>query len=960
MGVATGTAYHFVHENARRSSVQFLNDYVKERAKAQRIDLHRVEHSLEFAREMFLKRDRREPFEGVDQLWLERNQLHADGAWRTRRDNFDPQLHSSTWVRRDTELSPALKRRLLGTELMLNDFLPGLMHEFPSLYFVFNDQACVGYDARFPTWVWDTSATYDNCAERAYVDAAPAKNPGRELVWGPAMREPTAKRPFMSVTLPIWKDEEFLGIVGHDIPLEEFHAAIAEPGLRGVKTMIVRNDGTLIAHPEMEGFISEARGTLSVQSLGDPQLSAIYETAIATTKAGHLVCGITPCGAAQFATIRWDNPDWIFIGRMTLETLRAEAFGSARWVLWYGLASLTLMVALFAWILRREILDPLSRLAATADQITARQSDFGLAARKDDELGKLISALRQAAEKIWDRQSAMEHQAAFLEQRVAERTTELARYAALVDASQDLYGFSDLTVKLLYLNPAGRQMLGLGREESLCGLSVWDLYPAEEKGSAVEPMMAKALREGSCYGESKLRRHDGSVTPVSLMMVAPRSSRGEHGIVAIVMRDISERIQLETDRAARFRMMSLSAEMGLVLNKQAELQKMLQQCTEVLVRHLDAALARIWTLEPEQDVLLLQASAGLYTHLDRPDGRIKVGDFRIGLIAREQRPHLTNQVLDDPGVADKDWAREHRMKAFAGYPLVLQGKLLGVVAIFSRRTLGGETLQALGMVANSIALGIERKTSEAALQTALQKERELGRLKTNFVAMVSHELRTPLEVIISSTDILDRYNDRLGVMDRDEHINAIRRSVNRMSSMMEDVLLLGRLENSRVQLRIDDVDLALCCQRVASEVSLAMSGKCPILLQLQDDLPLAKADENLFRHILTNLLSNAAKYSTVGSPLKVTLSRNGEDAVIVVADSGMGIPKPDLDHLFEAFYRGSNAANIAGTGLGLVIIRRCVDLHRGTITVVSEEGKGTIFTVRSPILGESMPMEILT
>jgi len=243
----------------------------------------------------------------------------------------------------------------------------------------------------------------------------------------------------------------------------------------------------------------------------------------------------------------------------------------------------------------------------------------------------------------------------------------------------------------------------------------------------------------------------------------------------------------------------------------------------------------------------------------------------------------------------------------------------------------------------------ERKRAEDELLKALARERELGELKTSFVSMVSHEFRTPLEVIVSSADILDRYLDRLLPPERAEHLRAIQDSVRRMSGMMEDVLLLGRFESARQQFHPDDVHLTAFCRRLVDEIASATNNKCRLELTLDEALPLARADQNLLRHILTNLLSNAVKYSPAGSSVELTLTRDQADAVWVIADRGLGIPEADQAQLFQAFHRGRNAGQIPGTGLGLVIVKRSVELHGGQIECVSQEGKGTRFTVRLPV-----------
>ena len=179
--------------------------------------------------------------------------------------------------------------------------------------------------------------------------------------------------------------------------------------------------------------------------------------------------------------------------------------------------------------------------------------------------------------------------------------------------------------------------------------------------------------------------------------------------------DITQRKWTEQAMEERARSSALGADIGIALTTSNSLREMLQMCTDAAVRHLQAAFARIWTLDPTRTTLELQASSGLYTHLDGAHSRVPVGQFKIGLIAAERKPHLTNNVLHDPRVADHEWARREGMVAFAGYPLVVEGLLIGVIALFSRQPLGDETLESLAAVANSMALGIERKRKESAL-----------------------------------------------------------------------------------------------------------------------------------------------------------------------------------------------------------------------------------------------------
>lgn len=163
------------------------------------------------------------------------------------------------------------------------------------------------------------------------------------------------------------------------------------------------------------------------------------------------------------------------------------------------------------------------------------------------------------------------------------------------------------------------------------------------------------------------------------------------------------------------RLTLLQANISSILIQDMSLSEMLTLCSQALVEHLDAAFARIWTVNESEDVLELQASAGMYTHTNGPHSRVPVGKFKIGLIAQERMPHLTNSVIGDPRVHDQEWARREAMVSFAGYPLIVKDKLVGVLAMFSRVALPDTALDALAVVTKYIGLGIQKKRVEESL-----------------------------------------------------------------------------------------------------------------------------------------------------------------------------------------------------------------------------------------------------
>jgi signal transduction histidine kinase len=236
----------------------------------------------------------------------------------------------------------------------------------------------------------------------------------------------------------------------------------------------------------------------------------------------------------------------------------------------------------------------------------------------------------------------------------------------------------------------------------------------------------------------------------------------------------------------------------------------------------------------------------------------------------------------------------------------------------------------------------------AELNVALAEEKELNRLKGNFISMVTHEIRTPLALILGSSEILSRYLDRLAPEKRTEHLQTIDAAVQRMSELLEDVLLFSKAEAGRMEFNPVELNLKSFCTQLVDELLSATNRRCPIELTADISEP-GRGDEGLLRHVFSNLISNAVKYSPPGTPVKFCVSRDGGNAVFIVQDRGLGIPEVDRKRLFTPFYRGKNVATIQGTGLGLVIVKHCIERHGGSIGVDSAEGLGTTVSVRLPL-----------
>jgi PAS domain S-box-containing protein len=289
------------------------------------------------------------------------------------------------------------------------------------------------------------------------------------------------------------------------------------------------------------------------------------------------------------------------------------------------------------------------------------------------------------------------------------------------------------------------------------------------------------------------------------------------------------------------------------------------------------------------------------------------------------------------------------------YPLKNEaGEILEVVVIHHDITEMKRAEQAMLEINHTLEKRVDERTGElemarAELERALAQERELGELKSRFVTMVSHEFRTPLGIIMSAVELVRHYSDRLPGEEKERLLLEIQTSTKHMGDLMEQVLLLGRAEAGKLGCLVKTLDLAALAKRVIEQTGSVTDEKCPIVLEVEDDLSGVRLDEALLRHILCNLLGNAVKYSPAGTEVTLRLRRRESEAVLEVIDRGIGIPEKDLNRLFEAFHRCSNVGEIPGTGLGLVIVKRCAEAHGGRVEVVSEPGRGTTFTVLLPL-----------
>ncbi|OUL37825.1 hybrid sensor histidine kinase/response regulator [Nostoc sp. T09] len=254
----------------------------------------------------------------------------------------------------------------------------------------------------------------------------------------------------------------------------------------------------------------------------------------------------------------------------------------------------------------------------------------------------------------------------------------------------------------------------------------------------------------------------------------------------------------------------------------------------------------------------------------------------------------------------------------------------------------------------------ERRQTEL-LKQALEKEQEVNRLKSLFISTVSHEFRNPLTVIQTAIELIEIQGANLSDVKKTTYIKRIQSAVQTMKHLMEDVLFMGRSEAGKLGFNPAPINIDAFCRDLIEEFSLIESNLYEFVFTSNCEITEAWMDERLLHYMLGNLLSNAVKYSPKGGTIQLELSYNPAESLVTfqIQDQGIGIPEADQSRLFESFYRASNVKLIQGNGLGLVIVKRCVEAHNGQISVTSQVGVGTIFTIILPLTSEFSTTEIV-
>jgi len=516
-------------------------------------------------------------------------------------------------------------------------------------------------------------------------------------------------------------------------------------------------------------------------------------------------------------------------------------------------------------------------------------------------------------------------------------------YRDLAENAPALIYTHDLAGRLTYVNEAAARHAGIPVAD-LIGRSVFALVSPEPDNAHLRAV-ARRIIAGERVPPQLIKVGPAEAPRVLECIVAGIPDTASGRIIGIrgIALDVTARVQAERAQAERRRVDAFSAEVATTLAGNDPLETTLQHCAAAIVRHLDAALARIWLADDQERTLTLTASAGLYTNLDGRHSRIPFGMLKIGLIAQERVPHLTNAVIGDPRVHDQEWAKRTGMVAFAGYPILLGEHVLGVVGLFARHPLGSEVLAGLAALSNVLALGIDRKRSEAGLRDSVEelrrRELDLHRLAER-QATIREEERKRISFDLHEDVCQDLVGVGIMIESLRQQIAPLRpetaaqfvRAGECLAAVVEHMRLLAHDLRPMIlrDLGLEEGLRSLVRGMESSHTTLRFV--CPI--------PLPPLDEDIeigIYRIAQEALANAHRHAHARE-IVVTLTAADSTLQLEVRDDGRGFV---------------GAERTRSGGLGLLSIEERALALGGRLTVSSAPDAGTTVGLECPLISRT-------
>jgi PAS domain S-box-containing protein len=356
----------------------------------------------------------------------------------------------------------------------------------------------------------------------------------------------------------------------------------------------------------------------------------------------------------------------------------------------------------------------------------------------------------------------------------------------------------------------------------------------------------------------------------------------------------------------------------------------------VNVRHDHTALRKGFYLKPQNRVM----GHGRDLHARRKDGSELSVEVSLGFYEKDNEMFVIAFIVDITTRKNNERNLQAQQKELENMAVAMQ-------------KLNAELEMKVGERTIILKEALEKlEESQQELHAALKKEKDLGELKSSFVSLASHEFRTPLSTILSSAALVSRYPDLTDQDKREKHVKRIKDSVKHLNQILEDFLSLGKLNDGKTSAQPENFDVGYFLSQVIDEFEGTEKPGQQIVLKNQSTGTF-NSDKKIIRNIVINLIGNAIKFSGANSRIDIVARIKNTKLEISVSDQGIGISPSDQEHLFSSFFRGKNAANIEGTGLGLHIVKRYLELVGGRIRLESELNRGTTFECLFPDLSPS-------
>lgn len=512
-----------------------------------------------------------------------------------------------------------------------------------------------------------------------------------------------------------------------------------------------------------------------------------------------------------------------------------------------------------------------------------------------------------------------------------ERTSQLN---ALFESAHEGVLFTDPNGNIILANPFLEKMFGYSPGE-LINRNINQLMPPKYNASHELYLKNYASRpEHRSKGRDLVAQHrSGMQFPVEISL-SFFESNGEVVIIAFIL-DATEKKQHQQIVEANF---------SRIKNYNIELEEKVKQRTE----ELQSANEQLRKSQYLYKAMARHFPDGVMGVLDRNMQYLLVSGDEVSYSRYRENPGYGEVLLNQIRNAISGPAGGSVAEIFGGktlsFDIQVEEKIYNVTSV--PMAVNGQEINEILIVARNIT---EKKRIEDDLIRTLQKEKELSILKSRFVTMASHEFRSPLTTVLSSVFLLEQYNGERLEQEKSKHLSRIKRSVQSLTELLNDFLSLGKLEEGKIAVNFEETDLDELIEELLSDAELLKKPGQQLALEYKASDILLMTDRKLLKHALINLISNAIKYSSPAGIIRISVSVSGSRVSVGVKDNGIGIPEAEQRHIFKRFFRARNAADIQGTGLGLNIAKKYIQLLNGDISFSSRMDEGTTFSVNLPL-----------